>query len=194
MPYLKSISLSLENCDQLIIFLEKNYLEGDTYNWSNQIIQVIKNTIKNKYENDPITITLDGLLLTELIDALSNEISKIQFIDYPERNSKENQEQQEWVGNLLGTINNGTRINRWDYLFIGRISADGKMKVLEPSAYRITANGFELITDFKNRPKGISDADAMGSFIAQLGEEGWELTGVAQIDAWHNLYFKRPKP
>lgn len=58
----------------------------------------------------------------------------------------------------------------------------------KPRFYRLTAQGAELVTDFKNRPKGMSEADAVAQLIAQLGDEGWELVGVDHI-----LYFKRPK-
>ena len=64
-----------------------------------------------------------------------------------------------------------------------------------PTAYRITNRGFELVTDFRNRPKGAFNETVVGQFIAQLGEEGWEMVGAGNEAAGvHCLYFKCPKP
>jgi len=66
-------------------------------------------------------------------------------------------------------------------------------------------NGLELVTDFQYYKKtGGKEADVVAAFIAKLGSEGWELTGVASgvpIQAglastqdqpvWQTLYFKR---
>ena len=59
-----------------------------------------------------------------------------------------------------------------------------------PKLLRLGNKGLELVTDFKNRAKGVNEIDAVAETIAQLGDEGWELT-CALGDA--SLWFKRPK-
>ena len=49
---------------------------------------------------------------------------------------------------------------RWEYILLTGVSFGGVGKEMEaryPSLYRMTSNGQELITDFKNRPKDVSD-------------------------------------
>lgn len=85
-------------------------------------------------------------------------------------------------------------MQKWEYCVIGKIT-NGRLDVSNPVAYRITNKGFELMSDFRNRQKGISELAAVGQFIAQLGEDGWEMTGVGNAsEFYHCLYFKRPKP
>jgi hypothetical protein len=83
-------------------------------------------------------------------------------------------------------------MQKWEYCVIGEITY---FNVSGAAAYRCTNKGFELLTDFKNRQKGVSELAAVGQFITQLGEDGWEMTGVGNTsELWHCLYFKRPKP
>ena len=50
------------------------------------------------------------------------------------------------------------------------------------------------VSEFKNRPKGVSEADAVAQLIAQLGDEGWEMVAAGNIgESTHSLYFKRLK-
>ncbi len=85
-------------------------------------------------------------------------------------------------------------MQKWEYLVMGDISLNSGRPDCRPTAYRITNKGFEIVSDFRNKPKGVSDADAVGQYIAKLGEEGWEMTGVGNTaSAWHCLYFKRLK-
>ncbi len=73
--------------------------------------------------------------------------------------------------------------------------ADG-VGTFNPVLYRTTANGVELVTNFKDRPKGISEAQAVAQIISKLGEDGWEMisdeTSVATEHA--KIWFKRPRP
>ena len=89
-------------------------------------------------------------------------------------------------------------MQKWEYCLLGQVSmpdnGNPSMRVINPAAYRITCKGFEPMVDFKNRPKGISNEVAVGQFIAQLGEEGWEMIGAGKTgDYGHCLYFKRAK-
>jgi len=85
-------------------------------------------------------------------------------------------------------------MQKWEYCII-----DGQRSIgtaYHPGYYRVTNIGFELVTDFSNRPKGVSESGAIGQLISQLGEEGWEMVGAGSILAGssHILYFKRPLP
>jgi len=85
-------------------------------------------------------------------------------------------------------------MQKWDYLLVGDISLYDRKPDSRPVVYRITNKGFELVSDFRNKPRGLSDADAVGQYIAKLGEDGWEMSGVGNTSSgWHCLYFKRPK-
>jgi hypothetical protein len=90
-------------------------------------------------------------------------------------------------------------MQKWEYLVIkgfgfSNLSLTGGPFASYPKAYHLTKNGFELVNDFRNRPKDLSEVDAVGHYIAGLGEEGWELTGAGHTqESMHYLYFKRQK-
>jgi hypothetical protein len=91
-------------------------------------------------------------------------------------------------------------VQKWEYAVILGISAEpgaGSMAswvatfhTHDPRFYRLTAHGAELVTDFKKRPTGVSEVDAVGQLIAPLGDEGWEMVGSMGDTVW----FKRLKP
>ncbi len=85
-------------------------------------------------------------------------------------------------------------MQKWDYLLVLGLYNYQRAKTNFPKAYRITSKGFELVSDFKDRPNNISEEAAVGQFIAQLGEDGWEMTGAGNTNpSVHCLYFKRAK-
>ena len=53
--------------------------------------------------------------------------------------------------------------------------ANRKLRCAYPNLHTLSSKGLELVTDFKDRPKGVNERDAVAITIAQLGEEGWEL-------------------
>jgi hypothetical protein len=82
-------------------------------------------------------------------------------------------------------------MQKWEYCVVSQIHSSSK--VYHPKANRITSKGFEPMKDFSYRA-GLTEAAAVGQFIAQLGEEGWEMVGVGNTgEAYHCLYFKRLK-
>ena len=82
-------------------------------------------------------------------------------------------------------------MQKWEYCTIHGL---GNKKTSFPHYYRLTDKGFEPVTDFRKRPKGVSEADAVGHLIAQLGDEGWEMVGAGNVsESYHCLYFKRSK-
>lgn len=82
-------------------------------------------------------------------------------------------------------------MQKWEYCVIDGFQ--GGMTYY-PRCYRLTDKGFEFVSDFKDRPKDVSEQDAVGRFIAQLGDEGWEMVGAGVTgDFMHRVYFKRPK-
>jgi hypothetical protein len=83
-------------------------------------------------------------------------------------------------------------MQKWEYCVIAGLHTVEAIESLKH--YRVTKNGFELVTDFKKRPIGVSESDAVGQLIAQLGDEGWELVGAGNTGYLHTLYFKRQKP
>jgi hypothetical protein len=84
-------------------------------------------------------------------------------------------------------------MQKWEYCVvsgIGRSADHRRFDTHYPCFSRLTSNGVESVTDFKNRPRGVSEWDAVAQLIAQLGDEGWEMVGADAA----SLYFKRPKP
>lgn len=72
---------------------------------------------------------------------------------------------------------------------------NNSLDVAKPRGWRLTDAGRELVTDFKARPKGTTEMDAVAQFIARLGDDGWEMVGAGTMtENSHCLYFKRPKP
>ena len=69
-----------------------------------------------------------------------------------------------------------------------------------PGLYPMTVNGTEVITNFKDRPKNVSESQAVAQMIFQLGEDGWELTfgqyigDLSSVNSRDYMWFKRPKP
>jgi len=83
-------------------------------------------------------------------------------------------------------------MQKWEYCVIHGLSGT---IMYHPRCDRMTNKGVEYVTDFKSRPKGASEWDAVAQFIAQLGDEGWEMVGAGTTsDIVHSIYFKRPKP
>lgn len=60
-----------------------------------------------------------------------------------------------------------------------------------PRVSQLTERGFELLTEFKNRPRGVSERDAVAQYIAGLGADGWELVNVSDNGSYSTWYFKR---
>jgi len=84
-------------------------------------------------------------------------------------------------------------MQKWEYCIITGVHADFTGD--HPGCYRLTSKGRELVTDFSNPPKGYAKTYLVAQFIAQLGEEGWEMVGAGTTNEGyaHILYFKRPK-
>ena len=84
-------------------------------------------------------------------------------------------------------------MQKWEYCKLTGIGG-GNVPTSYPKFFRFTTRGLELETDFGNRAKGVSEKDAVAQLVAQLGDEGWELTSAGGTGDFHCLYFKRPKP
>jgi hypothetical protein len=82
-------------------------------------------------------------------------------------------------------------MQKWEY---SRLAGMTQTFPEYPAYYRMTRKGNELVEDFKKLPKGTSLQDAVAQFIAQLGEDGWEMIGAGTVreGSSHCLYFKRP--
>jgi hypothetical protein len=63
-------------------------------------------------------------------------------------------------------------MERWEYLIITGTSVEGTSY---PRAYRVMEQGLQVLTEFKERPRGTSELNAVMAYIANLGNEGWEL-------------------
>lgn len=99
-------------------------------------------------------------------------------------------------------------MSRWEYLILTGILGGQTWFTKYPRCFRLGGNGLELVTDFQYYKKAaIKEVDAVAAFIAKLGSEGWELTGVGSgvpIQAglvstqdqgvWQTLYFRRLLP
>lgn len=98
-------------------------------------------------------------------------------------------------------------MQKWEYLVITGIhtsiaTSGTNWHTLYPRCYRMTVSGLEMVTDFQDfKRRGISELTAVAQFIAQLGDDGWELVGTGyagtstlQNSPHQSLYFKRPKP
>lgn len=82
-------------------------------------------------------------------------------------------------------------MQKWEYCAISGLQG---LQTSYPRMYLFTHNGMEIVADFKKRPKGVPERDAVGQLIARLGDEGWEMIGTGNIDeVMHCIYFKRPK-
>jgi hypothetical protein len=83
-------------------------------------------------------------------------------------------------------------MTKWEYCVLTGVYGLGQRN---PSLFRITASGPELVTDFKNRPRGIDERQAVAQMIFQLGEDGWELILGQNTETFGSsiMWFKRPK-
>ena len=105
----------------------------------------------------------------------------------------------------------GGAMQKWEYLMITGMSTvipvggPKSLNTAYPRCLAMGENGLQLVTDFQYyKTQGITETDAVASFIAKLGNEGWELAGVAAGVPSHRelsgnpvilqtLYFKRIK-
>jgi hypothetical protein len=90
-----------------------------------------------------------------------------------------------------------TFVKRWEYCCITGVEqpTDG-IETLCPAMLCATENGLQRVTEFKNRPKGLSEADAVAQAIWTLGQDGWEMVTAGNVtppgmQAAHVLWFKR---
>jgi len=75
-------------------------------------------------------------------------------------------------------------MQKWEYLVV-QTEFPGGMSLSTAKLARF-ANGREL-RDWKKTP--------LHTFITQLGEDGWEMTGIEIVTSNTDyLFFKRPKP
>jgi hypothetical protein len=82
-------------------------------------------------------------------------------------------------------------MQKWEYCVVSGLHSGTQTR--HPRAYRLTRKGYELVKDFELRA-GLSEPDAVGQYIAQLGEDGWEMVGAGNTaELYHCLYFKRLK-
>lgn len=85
---------------------------------------------------------------------------------------------------------------KWEYCVLESMSSvqdhqdTGKQK---NEIYLLTEDGPKLVLNRQGVPKGQWGL-AIGKLLARLGDEGWELVGCGSTgQAYHSLYFKRPK-
>jgi len=90
-------------------------------------------------------------------------------------------------------------MQKWEYLVVS-----GMYHNME-TVVKMTNKGLELVKQFIDKelplkypnnsypPSDVvqSTRDAVAQYIAQLGDEGWEMIGVGNNG---EIYFKRPKP
>jgi hypothetical protein len=92
---------------------------------------------------------------------------------------------------------------KWEYCVLVGVSTSRDYTELHthyPKLIRVTENGTELVTNFKDRPKNITESKSVAQMLFQLGEDGWELVfgqnfgegGITQHDDT-SMWFKRPK-
>ena len=94
-------------------------------------------------------------------------------------------------------------MQKWEYCVLVNVFATGQgLDTFYPALFRFTSKGAELVTDFQDRPEGISHFEYEGQSVArmiyQLGEEGWEMVhGDHMSESTRpdpaNLWFKRTK-
>ncbi|HZQ36542.1 MAG TPA: hypothetical protein VFD32_11455 [Dehalococcoidia bacterium] len=80
----------------------------------------------------------------------------------------------------------------WEYILLTGIAGEtaGAFRTASPRCVWLTKEGPELISDFSDRDRNVSEPDAVLSAIADLGDQGWEMVGPP----WNGLlFFKRPK-
>ena len=61
--------------------------------------------------------------------------------------------------------------------------------------YRLNAGGTQMHVVTRDKSRGEkSESDAVERLIAELGADGWEMTGIAGTDVENecSIYFKRP--
>ncbi len=89
---------------------------------------------------------------------------------------------------------------KWEYCLLkGVASRIGDLGLVTsyPRLFKITALGLESVTDFKDRPKDVSEVQAVAQKIFLLGEEGWEMIFYEFSrgeDSKSQIWFKRQKP
>lgn len=84
----------------------------------------------------------------------------------------------------------------WEYCVIrGIYNTSSEWRTMYPRHYLFTPNGPQLVNDFRKIEQGLSESMSVARAIAVLGEQGWEMVGVANDGAGssHSLYFKRLK-
>lgn len=92
-------------------------------------------------------------------------------------------------------------MQKWEYCVIEGLGWDEFSTFDRFSLCKLTGKGLEVVATWetirKSLPKGskLTSEHAAAQFIAQLGEEGWEMAGVDGGGSahCHCLYFKRPK-
>jgi hypothetical protein len=86
---------------------------------------------------------------------------------------------------------------QWEYCSVrGIYNASNDWRTMYPRLYRFTDAGAQLTDDFKTLEQGMSEAQAVAQAIARLGQDGWEMVGIAGDGngSAHCLYFKRARP
>lgn len=83
-------------------------------------------------------------------------------------------------------------MQKWEYCCISGMSM---VTPQYPAFYKFTDKGYEMVSSFDKLPKGLTQTNAVGQFIAKLGFDGWEMVGMGATHSGqnHTLYFKRPK-
>lgn len=62
-------------------------------------------------------------------------------------------------------------MQKWEYCVLGGVYyelSNRELRCAYPNLRTLSSQGFELVTDFKDRPKGVSERDAVAKTIAQL--------------------------
>ncbi len=80
-------------------------------------------------------------------------------------------------------------MQKWEYALLRGVESG--FHVTYPVFFRLTSRGLERVTDFRKLPEELTEKEAVAMFVAQLGEEGWEMVGPAISG---DLFFKRPRP
>ena len=86
-------------------------------------------------------------------------------------------------------------MSQWEYCVITGISFGAGFSTHYPHLICFTPDEDGWATTYFDKPRGESEVDRTARTIAKLGEEGWEMVGVACDDRGRQtVYFKRLKP